>query len=109
MVIRIVPAIFAFILLAAHFLRAGHRGLVLLCVVAPFLLLIPKRWALGLVRVLISLGALVWLQTTFALVYLRWGMGEPWLRMLLILAGVAAFTAFSAFLLGSEKVGEKYR
>jgi hypothetical protein len=107
MLIRILPAIFAFILLAAHFLRAGHRGLVLLCVFAPLLLLFQKRWALTAVRILLSLGVLVWLQTSFSLVYLRWGMGAPWVRMLLILGGVAAFTAFSVYLLGSEKVGDK--
>ena len=107
--IRILPALFAFVLLAAHFLRAGHRGLVLLCVFTPVLFLFQKRWALIAVRILLSLGVLVWIQTAFSLVYLRWGMGAPWVRMLLILAGVAAFTAFSAYLLGSEKVGEKYR
>jgi hypothetical protein len=109
MLIRILPAIFACILLAAHFLRAGHKGLVLLCVFTPFLLLIEKRWALTWVRVLISLGALVWLQTTAALVYQRWGVGAPWVRMLLILAGVAFFTAFAAYLLGSDKVRQRYR
>lgn len=106
--IRIVPALLAFVLLAAHFLRAGHMALALLAVLTPFLLLIKKPWALGLVRILISLGVLVWLQTTIVLVYQRWGIGAPWVRMLLILAGVTAFTVFAAYLLGSDKVRKRF-
>lgn len=108
MVLRIIPVVTAFLLLAAHFLRDGNMALVLLCVLAPFLLLFKKRWSLILVRVLLLLGALVWLQTTIALVQYRWESGAPWLRMLLILVGVTAFTLFAAYGLGSERVKKKY-
>jgi len=107
--LRIVPVVLAFLLLAAHFLRDGNMALVPVCLLIPFLLFIKRRWAHVTVRILTFLGAAIWLQTTIVLVQHRWVTGAPWLRMLLILSGVAAFTLFAAYLLGSETVRKNYR
>ena len=106
---KIIPVVMAMLLLAAHFLREGKGALALVCLFIPFLLLINKRWALALVQVVMFLGAMVWLQTTIALVQQRWAMDEPWLRMLVILAGVTGFTLFATYRLGSDSVRRYYR
>jgi hypothetical protein len=108
MVVHIVSVVIAFLLLAAHFLRDGNTVLVAVCVLAPFLLLFKKRWCLILVRVLLFAGALVWLQTTIVLLWQRWEMDAPWMRMLLILAGVTVFTLLSAYGLGAENVRKRH-
>lgn len=108
MALRIILVVVAFFMLAAHFLRDGATALVVVCLLTPFLLLVRKRWALVFVRILLILGAVVWLQTTLVLVQHRWEAGAPWLRMLLILASVTTFTLLASYGLGNERVEKRY-
>ena len=57
------PTLLSFLVLAAHFLRAGNLLLVLGALAAPVLLLIRRRVALRGVQFLLFLAALVWLGT----------------------------------------------
>ena len=109
MFLRLIPAILAFLLLGAHFLRSGNIFLLGLCVLTPCLLLIKKRWILLLVRWLAYAGALVWIHTIFVLVRQRIITGDPWGRMLLILLGVMLFTIYAGYLLGSDGIRQRYR
>lgn len=92
------PALAA-LLLGAHFLRAGRWAFVLLSLVAPALVLVPRPWARPWLRILLTAGALRWLHTTWVLVQARTAVGAPWLRMAAILGGVALFTVAAAALL----------
>jgi hypothetical protein len=102
-VLRTVPAVLASWILAAHFFRAGHTGLVVLCLALPVLLVARRAWATRLLQGLLLLGALEWVRTLAALARTRQAMGEPWERMAVILGGVAAFTALSALLLRAPR------
>jgi hypothetical protein len=106
---RIIPLVIAALLMAAHFLRAGDWGLVVVSLLVPLLLLRRRRSALSLVQALACFGAGVWGYTTLRLVEARIAAGMPWERMALILIGVALFTLWAALLLGSEKVRQEYR
>jgi len=64
MILRIVPLVIASLLLAAHFLRGGSLGLMVVTVLAPLLLLIRKRWSLIVVQLSAYAAAAVWLYTT---------------------------------------------
>lgn len=105
---RIIPTVIAFLLLGAHFLRSGHKILMLGSILIPLLLLSKKRWLLILVQGLTYCGAAVWLYTASVLVQQRIMAGAPWLRMLLILFGVAVFTLFAGYLLTSDDVKKRY-
>ena len=96
---RTIPAILAFLLLAAHCFRAGWMILVPLCLAAPLLLLVARRGAMITVRALLVAGALEWVRTLTVLALGRRAVGAPWFRMALILGVVAAFTVCSALLL----------
>lgn len=102
--LRLIPVIVASLVLGAHFLRDGMIVLVVLCLLFPFLLLIRRRWVLQVLQVYTVVGALVWAQTTYALVQFRVAEGEPWLRMFLILGGVTLFTLWAGYLLRSPRV-----
>lgn len=102
-VLRRLPALFALLMLGAHFLRAGQTPLVLLALVLLVPLFIPRPWAQASVRWPLALGALVWLGTLAGSVRQRLAFDEPWLRLALILGAVAAFTAWAAWLLREEK------
>jgi hypothetical protein len=109
MILRLLPFILAFLLLAAHFLRSAHIPLVVLCLLAPLLLLIKKRSILILLQSLAYLGVFVWIRTIYVLVRQRIGMAEPWGRMVLILLGVAVFTFLAGYLLNSDPLRQRYQ
>lgn len=98
-ILRRLPALFALLMLGAHFLRFGQWPLVLLCLALLVPLFVPRRWAQVLVAGALALGTLVWLWTLVGDVQQRLAYGEPWLRLVLILGGVAVFTALSAWLI----------
>ena len=108
MAIRIVPLILSALLMAAHFLREGHLTLVGVSLLAPALLFVRRRWSLVSVQVLAYVGAGIWVYTASVLVGQRMAAGMPWIRMGLILGGVALFTAVSGLLLNGRLVRECY-
>lgn len=99
MIVRIVLYVVASWLMAAHFLRGGDLILVVLCLATPALFLVRRRWSLTVLEALSYAAGLVWLITAWQIAETRRLMGEPWLRAVLILVGVAAFSALAGFLL----------
>lgn len=97
--LRSLPAILSFLVLGAHLLRSGLVLLVPLPLLFIFLLIPKAPWAVRSCQALLGLGALEWLRTLAMRVIERNGAGEPYLRLVLILGFVAAFTAGSALLL----------
>jgi hypothetical protein len=59
-------------------------------------------------QVVLILGALEWLHTLYGLVQMRAALGEPYGRMLIILASVAAITACSALVFQSKTLKSVY-
>lgn len=96
-VLRRVPAALALLMLGAHFLRGGNLLGMLLSLALLVPLFVPLAAAQGVVRWALYLGALVWVGALVQGVQLRLAFGEPWLRLALILGGVALFTALTAW------------
>jgi hypothetical protein len=108
MFVRIIPFVIACLLLGAHFLRQGNLPLVGVCLLAPFLFFVKKRWALSVLQVFAYGSAAIWLYTTVSLVRYRMAIGAPWTRMSLILLGVTAFTLLAAYLISSDVLKSRY-
>ena len=106
--LRLLPVILSFLLLGAHFYRAGLLPLTLLCVAVLFLLLLRKSWVPLLFQVLLMLGALEWLRTLFTFAQMRIAFGEPWTRLAIILGAVAIFTALSGLVFKNRKLAARY-
>ncbi|QLA21710.1 4Fe-4S binding protein [Desulfolutivibrio sulfoxidireducens] len=102
------PAALALLLLAAHGLRFGDMGLLCACLGCAALLF--TRWAFARTVCLVALaaGSLLWVDTALTLTAVRRGMGEPWLRLALILGGTAAFTLASGLLLATRRARERF-
>jgi hypothetical protein len=95
-----IPTVLSFLVLAAHFYRAGNSILAGACVIAPFVLLIFRReWAVRVVQAMLLLGALEWVATLVRLIDERAREGRPWMRMAAILGAVALFSFGSMILL----------
>jgi len=107
-VLLLVPAVTACILLAAHFLRFYAFGIVGLCLLLPFLLLVRRGWAARLVQVVLLLGALLWAQSGYVLAHQRMSVGEPWGRLAIIVGGVALFTLVAAVLFETRPLRRRY-
>lgn len=105
----LVPVGLSALLQAAHFLRFGGCVMVVASLALPFLLLARRAWAVRVVQAALALSALSWLWTAFDSMRERQLMGTPYLRMLLILSGVAAFTVASALVLEAGPLRRRLR
>jgi hypothetical protein len=108
MLLRTLAVSLSALLTAAHFLRRGETSLVVVCLLVPLLLLIPRRWALRTVQLALLAAAARWAATAVGLVGQRMAAGEPWMRLVLILGAVTALALGSAVLLQNESVLRRY-
>ena len=99
----------AAILLAAHFYRAGHLALAALSVGVLVLLAVPRAWAARVLQLALLAGAFEWLRTLAMFASTRMALGQPYLRLTLILVAVAVFTAVSAAVFQQSAVRRRYR
>jgi len=109
MALRLLPAALALVVLGAHFLRAGHLALVAVTLAVVALLFVRRSPAARAVQSALVLGTLEWIRTLALLAGERRAAGAPYLRMTLILAGVALATAFSLLAFRSHAVKEHFR
>lgn len=84
------------LVLGAHLLRAGATYFVIAIVVLLLLLAVRRPWAARAVQVALLIGTAEWLRTLANLIQVRMMIGEPYVRMVIILGAVAAVTFLSA-------------
>lgn len=104
--LRLIPAHFSLLLLAALFMRVGIPLILIvpLTLMLMLALLVPWPEVRALMTGALGFGALIWGFMTWLRVQERLAYGEPWSRLAGILAGVTLFTAWSAWLVwGSRK------
>lgn len=89
---RLLPAALALLVLAAHFYRAGLVFLVPACLGLVVLVFIRLAWVPRAITVALLLAATEWLRTLVILADDRIVAGEPYARLVAILAGVAVAT-----------------
>jgi hypothetical protein len=107
--VRLLPPAVALLLLAAHFARAENWLLTAACVVLVAVLAAARPWAARLVQTALMLGTIEWLRTLAALVATRMALGQPVVRLSLILGAVAAITLASALVFRLPALRLRYR
>ncbi len=107
-IVRLIPVFMSFLLIAAHFQRAGSSYLAIFCLLGPLLLLFTRSWSVRIVQGLMYISALEWLRTLYFLINMRLDAGLPWGRLALILGGVALFTALSTLIFRHPAISKKY-
>lgn len=108
MKLRYIPIILAAVLVAAHFLRSYSILPMLLSLLAPFFLLIKKRWSLVTLQLLTIPTAFIWLLTLSDIIQQRIFEGRSWTASAIILGVVTLFTLWAAWLLNSPEIKEQY-
>ncbi|KPK01943.1 MAG: hypothetical protein AMK71_03930 [Nitrospira bacterium SG8_35_4] len=107
--IRLLPVTVSLVLLGAHYYRAGFTPLVAIMGTGVLILLARQPWAARIVQVLLIIGGIEWVRTAFNLVMARQSMGTPWIRLSLILAGVALLAIGSLFIFRTGSVRRRYK
>lgn len=108
MKLRYLPIILAAVLMAAHFLRSFSLVPMAICLLAPFLLLIKKRWSLLTLQFLTIPAAIIWMITLYGIIQERSFEHRSWTASAVILGVVAFFTLLAGWLLNSPEVKEHY-
>jgi len=106
--LKVLPVIISFLLLAAHFYRAGLLIPAGALIAIPLLLLVRKSWVPRLFQVMLFFGALEWLHTLIVFAGVRIEIGRPWIRMAIILGAVALFTALSGLVFRNKALRSRY-
>jgi ABC-type multidrug transport system permease subunit len=107
-ILRLLPVILAFGLLAAHFSRANMPPAVVVTLITPFLLLIRKPWIAKSIQVLLLIGAAEWIRSMLGYIQVRKEIGEDWGRLAIILVTVALLTACSALVFRGKSLKKRY-
>lgn len=104
-----IPIVLSLVVLGAHFMRYGSEIGVIGALVLIALLFVRQPWVPRLLQVVLVLGALEWLLTTWGLVQMRAAQGQPFIRMAVILCVVALLTFGSALLFQTPTLKRIYR
>lgn len=109
MILRLIPLIISWLILAAHFLRYGNMYFALFCIAVPLLLLIPKRIILHTVQWFTFAGVFLWIKIGIDLVKSPVAFDGDYYRLAMIMIFVALFTFSSGLLLYHESFRRVYR
>ncbi len=108
-ILRLLPVIFCFLLLAAHFSRAGLFPFVILSLGIPLLLFIRKSWVPRTIQLLLLLGALEWIRAMMGYIEIRKSINDDWGRLAIILITVSLLTALSGLVFRGKSLKKLYR
>lgn len=108
-ILNLIPVIISFLLLAAHFSRAGMYLIAAICLILLFLLFLSKMWVARLIQIYLVIGAFEWFRTLYIFAEQRQAQGESWIRLAIILSIVGLFTGLSAFAFQTKALKERYK
>ena len=95
-------------LVAAHFLRQGSVTAPLVCLLAPLLFLVRKRWSLIVLQIAAYMATAIWIATALGIVAERLALGRSYTAAVVILGAIAAITLLAGVLLNSRSMREHY-
>jgi len=107
-ILRLLPVILSFGLLAAHFSRAGMLPFVILCLLIPLLLFIRNPLVARGIQVLLFLGGLEWIRAMLGYIEIRKSMEDDWTRLAIILIAVSLLTALSSLVFQGKSLKKRY-
>ena len=104
-----IPVVLSLIAIGAHFLRYDNLISVAGTLILIALLVVRRPWVARMTQVVLVIGALEWLLTLYELLQVRVALGQPFLRMSIILGIVTVVTICSAVLFQSVTMKKIYR
>jgi len=108
-VLRFIPVILSFLILAAHSSRADSNIIAVLILIMPFLLFIKKAFIARIIQIALIAGAAEWIKAMFYYIDIRKETGEDWTRLAIILSAVSLFTLLSALIFQTKSMKKIYK
>ena len=108
-VLNIILITLCFLLMGAHFLRAGWNVLMLLSLASPLLLLYRKKWVALLLQLFLLFGAIEWIRTMVETISFRMNTGQDWSRFFIILLVVVMLTLYSGISLRIKPLKDHFK
>jgi NAD-dependent dihydropyrimidine dehydrogenase PreA subunit len=105
--IKLIPVFLSVPLLCAHYLRNGDYAMIFFWLASISLLFFKRSWTIRAFQILLLGSAGIWVSTIIRIMQARLMIGEPWVRMAVILGAVALLTIGSALILNRKKIGER--
>lgn len=106
--LHLAPVVIAGLVLAAHFHRADLPVGVVAALALLALAFVRRPWTPRVVQAGLVLGAIEWLRTMAVFAAMRISMGQPYVRMVVILGAVALFTALAALVFERRAMRQRY-
>jgi hypothetical protein len=106
--LSLAPVVVVAGVLAAHFYRAESPVGVVAALALVAVAFVRRPWAPRVVQAGLVLGALEWLRTMATFAALRIAAGQPYMRMIVILAVVALATALAALVFERRAMRRRY-
>ncbi len=107
--IRLLPAIISLLILSAHFSRAGFPFISIILLILPLLLIVKRPWVARLIQIVLLFGCVEWIRSLVYYVNQRQELGEPFIRLVLILGIVAILTGLAALVFKNKALKERYK
>ncbi len=107
--LQLLLVIFCFLLMAAHFMRAGAWPMMLLSFALLSLLAVARPWAARVLQAWLALGCLAWIMSGVSFATDRIAQGRPALRLMVIMASVAVVTALAAYTIQRGRLGRYFK
>ncbi len=83
-----VLSVLCLLLTATHALRSGDTGIMLAVLAVVPLVFLRNAWGGKVLSILLGVSALFWLDVGLGLVEMRTALGQPWVRLAVIMGGV---------------------
>lgn len=87
--------VLSLLVLGAHALRGGDRGMAVSLAALAVLACTRQGWLRWAVGAALAWGVILWVETGMDLMLLRLMTGQPWVRLVCIMSGVALMTALA--------------
>lgn len=106
--LKTLPILLCFLLMAAHFSRAGMTIFPVLCLILPVILFWSNKIAARTIQVLLFLFGVEWLRSLANYITIRIENDMDWIRLALILVIVALFNFGAILLFRTKTLKERY-
>jgi hypothetical protein len=106
--LQLLPALLSWLVFCAHLFRIGMLPLLPFVLPLPLLLFLKHGLVARFFQAALLLIAAQWILVALFTAAHRAEAGQPWLRLVLILAGVALFAFLAAALFESERLQRRY-
>lgn len=102
------PALLVLWITGAHFLRGGDVWLTAVWAASPLLFFLRHGWVRRAAQAALAFSMVLFLDLGMRLVNMRMMLGEPWLRLAVIMGAVALVAAIAAILFETTSLRERY-